>query len=61
MTFFVNLTKFMTTIGCRVITDRCDLHYDHKGCSDLFSQFDIIYDPKMSQGHLRSQSPTGSL
>ena len=34
-----------------VIRDRLDLLYDFKGHYDLCVQFDLVYDPKMSQGH----------
>ena len=51
MTFVVDLTKFMTPKGHRVIRGRRDLLYDPKGHGDLCGRFDLVYDPKRSQGH----------
>ena len=51
MKFDVGLTKFMTLKRNRVIRGRRDLLYDPKGNSDLCGMFDLLNDPKRSQGH----------
>ena len=42
----------MTPKGQRVIKYYCDQLYDTKGHGDLYGQFDLVYDPKMSRGSL---------
>ena len=42
----------MTPKGQRVIKCYCDQLYDTKGHGDLYGQFDLVYDPKMSRGSL---------
>ena len=34
-----------------IIRGRGDLLYDTKGHCDLCGRFDLVYDPKRSQGH----------
>ena len=41
----------MTPKVQEVIRGRRDLLYDPKGHGDLCDRFDIVYDPKRSQGH----------
>ena len=44
----------MTPKGHRVIKGHCGVLYDPKGHGDLYDLyglFDLVYDPKMSQGH----------
>ena len=48
----------MTPKGHRVIKGHCYLLYDPKGHVDLCVWFDLVYDPKSSQGHKRSPWPT---
>ena len=57
VTFGIGLTYFMTPKGHRVIRGHHDL-YDPKCYGDLYGQFNLVYDPKMSQGHYRSLWPT---
>ena len=45
------LTSFMTPKGHGVIEGRRDLLYDPNGHGDLCGRFDLVYDPKRSQGH----------
>ena len=42
-----NITQFITF---KAIRGCCDLHYDSKGKGDLCGWFDLVYDPKGSQG-----------
>ena len=42
----------------RVIRGRKDLLYDPCGHCDFGGRFDLVYDPKRSQGHKRSPWPT---
>ena len=39
----------MTRIGHSVIRDRRDFH-EPKGYGDPYGRFDLVYDPKRSQG-----------
>ena len=51
MTFVVGLTSLMTPKDHGVIRGRRDLLDDHKGHRDLCGRFNLVYDPKRSQGH----------
>ena len=51
MTFVVSLTLFMTLKGNGVIRGCGDILYDPKVHRDLCGRFDLVYDPKRSQGH----------
>ena len=54
VSFMVGLTLFMTQKGHSVIRGRHDLFYDSIGVGDLCDRFDIVTDPKRSQGHKKS-------
>ena len=51
VSFMVGLTLFMTQKGHSVIRGRNDLLYDPIGVGDFCDRFDIVYEPKRSQGH----------
>ena len=45
------MTYFMTQKGHLGIRGRRDPAHDAKGHSGLFCRFNLVFDPKMSQGH----------
>ena len=52
--FVVGFTDFKTPKGHMVIRGRRDPPFDPKGHCDLYGRFYRVYEPKRSNGQLRS-------